>query len=334
MQKEKNKIAIIGAGISGLTCAHYLNDFADITIFEKSNGLGGRMATRRSDPFSFDHGAQYFRAQTKAFQLFIQPLLDNNIIAPWNIRFAEFKKYSCIKKYNMNLADGYYVGIPGMNAVGKYLARGLDIRQAKHITSINSHKNIWYLETKNGERFGKFNWVIITTPAPQTLALIPKKFEFCNTIKENNMNSCISLMLGFDKQLDLNFDCAKIIDSDIQLISVNNNKPKRKDDYSLVVQSTHNWANQHMDDNRNYILNHLCQETSRTLKKDMSIASHKNIHIWRYSSREIKKEPTILVDKSSKLAVCGDWCIGEFVESAFISAFNTSSSIKSLISNE
>ena len=141
-------------------------------------------------------------------------------------------------------------------------------------------------------------------------------------------------MLGFDKKLDLNFDCAKIIDSDIQLISVNNNKPKRKNYCSLVVQSTHNWANQYMDDNQNYILNHLCQETSRTLEKDMSIASHKNIHIWRYSSREIKKEPTILVDKSSKLAVCGDWCMGEFVESAFISAFNTSSSIKSLISNE
>ena len=55
----KNKIAVIGAGVSAaifiLACAPY----ADIHLFEKSRGLG-RLAYRKTDRMGdFDHGAQF-----------------------------------------------------------------------------------------------------------------------------------------------------------------------------------------------------------------------------------------------------------------------------------
>ena len=65
------KIAIIGAGLSGLSIAHLLKENADITLFEKARGVSGRMSTRRAEPYFFDHGAQYFTARTKAFQDFM-----------------------------------------------------------------------------------------------------------------------------------------------------------------------------------------------------------------------------------------------------------------------
>ena len=40
------KIAIIGSGISGLACARKLNDFHDVTVFEKADRLGGHTATK------------------------------------------------------------------------------------------------------------------------------------------------------------------------------------------------------------------------------------------------------------------------------------------------
>ena len=41
----KEKIAIIGSGISGLSAAYYLKDNFDITIFEKQSRIGGNSRT-------------------------------------------------------------------------------------------------------------------------------------------------------------------------------------------------------------------------------------------------------------------------------------------------
>lgn len=39
------KIAVVGAGVSGLTAAHYLSDVHDVTVFEANNYLGGHTDT-------------------------------------------------------------------------------------------------------------------------------------------------------------------------------------------------------------------------------------------------------------------------------------------------
>jgi protoporphyrinogen oxidase len=54
------KIGIIGAGLSGLTCAWYLkkNSIEDITIFESSEKAGGKLKTDRIDGFQLDRGFQ------------------------------------------------------------------------------------------------------------------------------------------------------------------------------------------------------------------------------------------------------------------------------------
>ncbi|ERB64844.1 hypothetical protein N779_13050 [Vibrio coralliilyticus OCN008] len=39
------KIAIIGTGISGLTCAYHLNKQHDVTLFESNDYIGGHTAT-------------------------------------------------------------------------------------------------------------------------------------------------------------------------------------------------------------------------------------------------------------------------------------------------
>ena len=64
-------IAIIGAGLSGLVAARRLEKVANATIFENSKGVGGRIATRRSGIYSFDHGAQFFTPKTKLFEEFL-----------------------------------------------------------------------------------------------------------------------------------------------------------------------------------------------------------------------------------------------------------------------
>ena len=45
MQEKKLRIAIIGAGVSGLTIGYMLNKKHDITIYEKNNYVGGHINT-------------------------------------------------------------------------------------------------------------------------------------------------------------------------------------------------------------------------------------------------------------------------------------------------
>ena len=55
------KVAIIGAGLSGVSIARLIKKKFDIVMFEKSRGVSGRMSTRNMLSFNFDHGAQYFK---------------------------------------------------------------------------------------------------------------------------------------------------------------------------------------------------------------------------------------------------------------------------------
>jgi predicted NAD/FAD-dependent oxidoreductase len=76
------RIAIIGAGLSGLVLARRLGDIAQVTIFEKFRSVGGRMATRYAHDYEFDHGAQFFTARTLEFREFLQPLVDDGFREP------------------------------------------------------------------------------------------------------------------------------------------------------------------------------------------------------------------------------------------------------------
>ena len=75
-------IAIVGAGLSGLTVARELARHNHVQVFEKAR-VGGRMATRRTDTHNFDHGAQFFTAKSHEFKEFLEPIRQQNIITPW-----------------------------------------------------------------------------------------------------------------------------------------------------------------------------------------------------------------------------------------------------------
>ena len=107
------KIAIIGAGLSGLSTAHFLQNHAEVTLFEKACDVSGRISTRCAEPYFFDHGAQYFTARTKAFQDFIQPLINQGIIARWNARYVKFHSDKIIERKNWIDDEPRYVGVPG-----------------------------------------------------------------------------------------------------------------------------------------------------------------------------------------------------------------------------
>ncbi len=62
------KIAIIGSGISGLTCAYLLDKQHDVTVFEKNDYVGGHTATvdivHQGQEYAIDTGFIVFNDRT------------------------------------------------------------------------------------------------------------------------------------------------------------------------------------------------------------------------------------------------------------------------------
>lgn len=325
------KIAIIGAGLSGLTAAHILKDKAKVTLFEKSRGVSGRMSTRYADPYRFDHGAQFFSAKTDAFKNFIQPMIDQDIIQRWDARFVEFENNNIVCRRQWDEHYPHYVGAPGMNAIAKHLSTDLDIVLNTRILPPKRHNHMWSLMNEEGQNLGDFDWVISTAPAAQAIDLLPETFTYLSQIKNVKMKACFALMLGFEKPLPLEFDAALVREADISWISVNSSKPNRDEAFCMLINSTNNWAEAHFEDDCEAVLNYLCDQTSEVTGYDMSVADHKAIHGWRYANIDKQDSPSYIIDHDLNIAACGDWYIQGRVESAFTSGYELANELLCLL---
>lgn len=326
------KIAIIGAGLSGLSLARMLQERAEVTLFEKSRGLSGRMATRRAEPYSFDHGAQYITARTPAFQHFIQPLIAAGVIERWSARYVKFDGEQIVERKNWIDDEPRYVFVPGMNRIGQHLSQGLNIQLNTRINSLACH-DTWQLTDEEGRHYAGFDWVISTVPSPQAIALLPETFQYHTDIKGIEMRPCLSLMLGFEQGLALDFDAAHVMNADVSWIAVNSHKPGRADRFALVVHSSEQYALMHIDDDRGAVMQHLIAETSRIIGRDIGgAADYKTVHGWRYANNATRTtQSTVFIDDKHQLAACGDWCLGGRVEGAFTSALNLANAMKGRI---
>ena len=54
------RVAVVGAGVSGLNCAKKLQPNCDVTVFEASDGVGGRVRSDRERGYVFDRGFAVF----------------------------------------------------------------------------------------------------------------------------------------------------------------------------------------------------------------------------------------------------------------------------------
>ncbi len=142
------RIAIIGAGMAGLTAArHLVADGHPVAVFDKGRGIGGRLATRRAEAGTFDHGAPIAeRGAETGFDAAMQGL------------------QSC------DAVPGGWRGRPAMSGLLKPWALRTTHEAATRIVEISTDRR---LVAEDGRRFGPFDAVIVAIPAPQVAAIFP-----------------------------------------------------------------------------------------------------------------------------------------------------------------
>jgi len=160
------RIGIIGAGLAGLTAGRALSARGhDVVLFDKGRSPGGRLATRRIDGATLDHGAQFFTVRSEAFAARVHEWLSTGLVEEWCRGFAP-------------APDGYprYRVVGGMNELAKELARPLDVRTGSRVFALRPNAagpgaRPWSIVTDDGSTTD-VDAAIATCPVPQSFSLI------------------------------------------------------------------------------------------------------------------------------------------------------------------
>ena len=329
------RIAILGAGLSGLVLAEQLQDCAELVLFDKSHGVGGRMATRRADDFAFDHGAQFFTARSKAFRRFLLPLVETGVIAQWEPRVLTLAAGE--KPYKRDWFEPHYVAVPGMTALCKALAEPHVLQLECCVTGITpvEHAGIrkWQLMTSAGPAGEPFDWVLSTLPAPKMQMLFEDHlhtfpFDVQQSLAEVVLSPCFALMLGFAAPLSLSFDAARIKHPVLDWVSVNNSKPGRSASTALVLHSSASWARENTHNEKDWVAEQMLAAFQSVLPATLPAPQLQVLHRWMYASVEQPLEHSSVLQTGVRLGFCGDWCTGSSVEAAFTSAMHLAAQLK------
>lgn len=310
-------IAIIGAGVAGLGLANALADSADVRVFEKSRGLGGRLANRRFGDAAVDHGAQFFTARHPSFQALLEGMLERRIIAPWHASVLTLEPGR--KPYRRVWFEPHYVGVPAMNALTRFMAENIHITCRAQVSGAERHAGRWRLHTDTGASLGSFDWVVSATPAAQAEALLPAAFTLGDSLRRCRFSACIALVLNGTGLPLPSCDAAVVRHSPLAWLARHHGRPDRQGDDLLLLHSTNAWADAHIDDSDDELRAALLSALSELIDFDATEVAVLHLQRWRLAKVEEAAGQDYLLDPANRLAACGDWCRGNRIEDAFLS---------------
>ncbi|MBU3575220.1 NAD(P)/FAD-dependent oxidoreductase [Polynucleobacter sp. UK-Mo-2m-Kol15] len=325
--REIMKVAMIGAGIAGLSCARELvSSSISVDIFEKSRGPSGRMSTRRTQNGSVDHGAQYFTARDDRFIQEVQKWIQADIAAVWK---PKLKVYEAGVWRDSQSQEIRYVGTPNMSSPGKHLAKDLSIQHETTISQLERKDGKWHLRcNENREITASYDFIVLAIPAPQASALTKDvDARVFDTISPAQMSACWTMMANLPNQIAADFDAAFINQEIISWICQNGSKTMRQGNI-WTVHANPAWSQDHVELSKEDAQAQLvkCLKSLGFNCQGAEISMHR----WRYASGGLKNSIGFLALPDIGLGLCGDWLNGGRVEGAWLSGLEMALAVKQI----
>ena len=305
-------IAIVGAGLSGLTCARQLQSNGHaVVIYEKSRAVSGRMSTRQNELGGFDHGAQYFTVSSPAFKKATTQWSKAGWIASWAPRLAVLDHGKTSAPSAAARRKPRWVAQPGMRSLGVHLAEGLDVRTGQLVRTIAREGDKWQLAVQCDSvpvdaTAGPFDAVMIAVPADQAIALLAAEPDFAAQADSARLAPCWTLMMAFPESLGLPYDAAWVDHSRLGWIAQDATKPGRRPGEHWIAQATADWSIEHLEDDperaKEKLLKAFHDATGTHVQPVFSA-----VHRWRYSQALQPLRADCLWQPALQLGACGDW---------------------------
>lgn len=324
-------IAVIGAGIAGLTCARRLTQAGrTVRVFEKSRGPGGRIATRRVETdgvrAQFDHGAQYFTAREIAFRAQVDQWIAQGAVARWD---GPIVKLSHGRAADLG-REPRYVGAPAMNALPKLAAEGLDVTPSTPIERIEpGARGEWTVHASDGAVFGPFDAVIVATPAEQAAPLLsPVEPVFAAQAKAARTAPCWAALFSFAEAPAHTFEAARFSDHPVLDWAAHDSmKPGRARANSCwVVHARADWTRANVELPTEAAVQ-LMHAAFASQFPDLPPPLIAQAHRWRFAQVEIPAGSAFGWNGARGIGVCGDWRLGARIELAWRSGHDLAQAV-------
>jgi predicted NAD/FAD-dependent oxidoreductase len=311
------RIAVVGAGIAGLACARRLVASGhEVSVYDKSRGVGGRAATRRiklgAGDLCFDHGAQYFTARDPDFRCLVARLLAAGAIENYPNTVTSITD----TERTVLPDEPRFVGAAGMNGMAKALADGLDIATSCQVSQCRRHADGWTLVQSTGAETGLFDEVVIAVPAEQAAdLLLPVAPLLAQQAKAAHTSPCWAAMLAFSPPIKVGFEAARVSNAS-PIAWVAPMKGNGEDHSCWVLHARSDWS----EDNINQSAEWVAEELARAFLglagvnlKPLQASAHR----WRYAQVQASAGSPFSLDEDLRIGVCGDWRLGPRIELAW-----------------
>lgn len=327
------RIAIVGAGMAGASCAWHLRQAgAQVDVFDKSPDVGGRMAARavyaqaRGNPLAcnVDHGAQYFTARDEGFARFVRGQLGaGGSIAAWQPRMAAAPSHPLSRSL---ASEPWYVGAPSMPAAIRHLLEGCGLFTEAHILKLEQDIDGWTLEAAEGphehSHYSGYDAVVVAIPATLARRLVrPHSAELAQICQQAVMTPCWSVQVVAEatpEAADIYLELAP----GLAWVARDSSKPGRQLEPGLdtwVLHADAAWSAEHLEADVGAVAAALEGAFVAGMRQQGHVLRllSGTAHRWRHARAGRWDAPGVGLDEG--LALCGDYLRSGRVESAFVS---------------
>lgn len=326
------KAVVVGAGIAGLIAARRLQKSNwDVVVLEKSQGLGGRMATRRIEEATFDHGAQYFTLHSMFFRSLVETLQDEELVKGWCRGFLNTDRQLIL--------DGYqrFYAPKGMNSIAKFIAQPLTVQRQTCVTQLVQKESLWQIKTEapQGQSTFEADALILTAPVPQSLTLLESAEQLLLSEKQHTQlksmkyNPCITLMAILDGPSGLSEPGGiRVEDPMSPVMWIADNKQKGLSNTpSITVHGTPHFSRKHWKIPRDEAGSLLWEGAQRYIQAQNT---HQVTHGWRFAQPQaVSGEKSFVIETHLPLCLAGDSFgdLNNLIEGAALSGLDAAQQI-------
>ena len=330
--------AVIGAGMAGVACARTLMQAGhSVSVFERQERPGGRMATQETPFGSFDAGAQFFTVRDARFERALQTV--NGLCRPWSATSLRVLDATGQMVAAAPAPEPHWVAQPGMQSLLTTWAEPIaqagclhTDTQAVRLERDRLHPQGWQLacEASDGSTavYAGFDAVLLAMPAPMAHALLQSSgidSTLQAPLHSVTIDPCWTLMLAFPQAvqpglttLGPQWNAARSTHHRIGWLARESSKPGRGQVERWTVQASPEWSQEHFDDTPQRVQAKLQRAFSEVTGIHAEPA-WSDVRRWRHARTLAPLGRSYLWDGDAALGACGDWCLGQRVEDAFIS---------------